>query len=248
VAASAPDRFALHVTIGSGTHEKLRQAQALLSHKVPSGDLGAVLDLALDALVEKLEKRKFAKTDKPRSLRRHSNADPRHVSAHVKRAVWQRDGGRCTFVGDTGRRCNAHKFLEYDHVQPVARGGQATVSGVRLRCRAHNQYEAERTFGAGFMAGKRNAVIRSSKAARVSSEHAAGARADAVPSDATTPEASDVATDHAQDVIACLRTLGVSAEQARRVTRLSAAAPAATLEARVRAALQYLGPRPRRLI
>ena len=25
--------------------------------------------------------------------------------------------------------------------------GQATVDGIRLRCRGHNQYEAERTFG-----------------------------------------------------------------------------------------------------
>ena len=33
----------------------------------------------------------------------------------------------------------------------VARGGSAAVSNLRLRCRAHNQYGAERTFGAEFM-------------------------------------------------------------------------------------------------
>jgi len=31
------------------------------------------------------------------------------------------------------------------------------VAGIRHRCRAHNQYEAERTFGAEFMAHKRHA-------------------------------------------------------------------------------------------
>jgi hypothetical protein len=31
------------------------------------------------------------------------------------------------------------------------RGGQATVPGICLRCRAHNQLEAERAFGAGFI-------------------------------------------------------------------------------------------------
>jgi hypothetical protein len=38
----------------------------------------------------------------------------------------------------------------------VARGGAATVENLRLRCRAHNQLEAERMFGAGFMEEKRN--------------------------------------------------------------------------------------------
>jgi hypothetical protein len=30
---------------------------------------------------------------------------------------------------------------------PFARGGEATVGNIELRCRAHNAYEAERSFG-----------------------------------------------------------------------------------------------------
>jgi len=33
-------------------------------------------------------------------------------------------------------------WLEFHHVVPYARGGQATVENITLRCRAHNQYEA----------------------------------------------------------------------------------------------------------
>jgi hypothetical protein len=40
-------------------------------------------------------------------------------------------------------------------VLEVARGGTASVDGIRLRCRAHNQFTAECTFGAGFMREKR---------------------------------------------------------------------------------------------
>jgi hypothetical protein len=43
-------------------------------------------------------------------------------------------------------------------VLPAARGGQATVANLRLRCRAHNQFEAERTYGVGFMREKREAA------------------------------------------------------------------------------------------
>jgi 5-methylcytosine-specific restriction endonuclease McrA len=78
----------------------------------------------------------------------------------VKREVWKRDGGQCTFVGRDGHRCGERRFLEFDHVQPVALGGNATVDDLRLRCRVHNQYEAERVFGTEFMTEKREAARR----------------------------------------------------------------------------------------
>jgi len=58
-------------------------------------------------------------------------------------------------VSESGKRCDERGFLEYDHEIPVARGGKATVENIRLRCRAHNQFEAERAFGAEFMDDKR---------------------------------------------------------------------------------------------
>jgi hypothetical protein len=78
----------------------------------------------------------------------------------VRRAVWERDRGQCTFVGDNGHRCTARRVLEFDHIEPVARGGRASVEGIRLRCRVHNQYEAERVYGAGFMDMKRDEARR----------------------------------------------------------------------------------------
>src|SRR5258706_5923202 len=158
----APERFDLHLTVGRGTRDKLQRAQELLGHALPSGDLAQVLDRALDALIERLEKRKFAATSRPGRSARPS-ANPRHIPAQIKRAVWARDGGQCTFVSESGHRCQARKLIEFDHVEPVARGGTATVAGIRLRCRAHNQYAAERAFGAGFMREKREAARRAAE-------------------------------------------------------------------------------------
>jgi 5-methylcytosine-specific restriction endonuclease McrA len=73
--------------------------------------------------------------------------------------VWERDGGQCTYVSPEGRRCTERQFLEFDHIEPVARGGQASVENTRLRCRSHNQYEAERVFGAAFMQRKRREAL-----------------------------------------------------------------------------------------
>ncbi len=184
---TAPERFALQVSIGKETHELLCYARALLGHSVPSGDLAAVLHHVLKLAVPQLEQGKFGATDRPRRVLRPSN-NPRHIPAAVRRAVWERDGGRCTFVSADGHRCEARTRLEFDHVEPVAKGGKATVEGVRLRCRAHNQYAAEQAFGAGFMAEKRREA-QEARGARV--EASAGAQEAAESSHGATEPALD---------------------------------------------------------
>ncbi len=158
--APTSPRFIVRIPIEEATHAKLRRAQALLGHSVPSGDLAQVFERALDALIATLEKRKIATTDRPRPAWPTESAQPaaprsRLVPAAIRRAVWKRDGGQCTFTSAVGRRCAARRALEFDHVVPFARGGEATVEGLRLRCRAHNQFEAERAFGKEFMRRKR---------------------------------------------------------------------------------------------
>ncbi len=155
VAPLSPQRYAVQMTVDQSIHEKLQYARQLLGHQVPSGDLVTVFGRALDSLIRELEKQKFAATERPRPGQWEPEPGERFVPGAVKRAVWDRDGGQCTFVSDSGRRCASRTRLEFDHIEPVARGGRATVDGTRLRCRAHNQYEAERAFGARFMGEKR---------------------------------------------------------------------------------------------
>jgi 5-methylcytosine-specific restriction endonuclease McrA len=153
VAAAIEEHFRLHVTIDRKTHDKLRYVQELLGHAIPSGDVALILDRALDALIAQVERRKFGAVRKPRAAR--PSMSKRHIPSAVRREVWHRDGGRCTFVSDSGHRCGSRRRLEYDHVDPVARGGKATTDRVRLRCHVHNQHEADRAFGAEFMNEKR---------------------------------------------------------------------------------------------
>ncbi len=84
----------------------------------------------------------------------------RHISADVKRDVWARDQGRCTFVGACGR-CNVTRNIEFHHIINHAHGGPATVANITLHCRAHNVYQAELDFGPEVIA----AAIEKKKAA-----------------------------------------------------------------------------------
>jgi hypothetical protein len=126
------ERFLLKVAIP--------KSKALLSHAIPSGDIAQVLARALKAAIPLLERQKFgAITRRPHPERTFASVQKRHIPAQVRRAVWKRDQGQCTFVSASGTRCKARRFLEFDHMDPVARGGEATVERMRLRCRAHNQ-------------------------------------------------------------------------------------------------------------
>jgi hypothetical protein len=247
-ATPSPERFLLQLTIGKATHDKLRYVQALLSHAIPSGDVAQVLDRALNALIGQEEQRKFGararlerngngRGSRPRAADgrsagvRSAGAGKRYIPTRIRRAVWERDGGRCTFVSPRGHRCTARHLLQFDHVVPVVRGGTATVQGLRLLCRAHNQYEADRVLGAGFM-NRRRPEAR--LAAAETRERSALAREQAVPPRAATQE------EH-EDLLAGLRSLGCRGELARRAAEFSRSLQGITLEVRLRAALQFIG-------
>ena len=145
VAPLAQERYKVQFTVSRQTHDKLRRAQDLLRHTVPNGDPAEIFDRALTLLVTHLERTKLASVQRLRAPR-PAVAVSRHIPASVRRAVWTRDGARCAFVGNQGR-CAERGFLELHHVVPFAHGGAATVDNIQLRCRAHNQFEAEDVFG-----------------------------------------------------------------------------------------------------
>jgi hypothetical protein len=174
VAPFAPQRYGVQFTLEQAGHDLLRHVQDLLGHQVAAGDIAEIFVRALTVYAAQLEKQKLAATEQPRPAR-CPRPGSRHIPAHVKRAVRERDGGQCTFVSESGRRCEARSSLEWDHIQEFARGGEATVDGIQLRCRAHNQLTAERTFGAGFMREKREAARRDQ--AKVRAQRSAAARA-----------------------------------------------------------------------
>jgi hypothetical protein len=146
VAPLAPDRYQIRFTASAETCEKLRLAQDMLRHAVPTGDMAEIIDWALTLLLADLSRKKFAKTDRPRASRGTAPGS-RYNAAKVRRAVASRDGGRCAFVSKSGRRCGERAFVEFHHLDPYGVGGEATGEKMELRCRAHNNYEAELFYG-----------------------------------------------------------------------------------------------------
>ena len=65
----------------------------------------------------------------------------RAIPAAVKRQVWERDRGCCSYVDRcSGRRCGSRHLLQIDHVLPFALGGSAEPDNLRLLCAAHHRH------------------------------------------------------------------------------------------------------------
>ena len=72
----------------------------------------------------------------------------RAIPAELRRFVWRRDEGICTFVDpETGQRCGSRHLLQIDHIQPFAMGGTSSADNLRLLCGAHNRHRARKSFG-----------------------------------------------------------------------------------------------------
>ena len=166
--------YQLQLNVSAALKEKLERLRALTSHANPSGDLALLIEHALDIALEKVEKRRFAKTERPRretgagSKPRTSASNAgeggreltdgtaaakrRHIPNATRREVAARDGLRCTYQGPGGCRCAARAFLQIHHEEPWARGGGEQLGNLRLLCAAHNRLLAERDFGRGHVA------------------------------------------------------------------------------------------------
>jgi hypothetical protein len=161
-------RFKVQLTASTKLRDKLERARDLMRHRNPNGDLAVVVDAAVDALLEKLERERLGKATRARRTARSTK--PGRVSTAVRREVFARDGERCTFRGEDGERCPARGFLEVDHIEPRALGGADEANNLRVRCRAHNLLYAEQVFGQEHMARATSMDLRQRKSQPVAQD------------------------------------------------------------------------------
>jgi hypothetical protein len=167
-----PELRRLNVTVTADFIAELEQVRVALSHQYPDGNFEQVVREAFKLVLERDRKRKALTerprpvidrprpvserprpvTDRPRPQTDTPCENDRYVPAAVKRAVWERDKGRCTWPMGDGAMCGATHRLEFDHDLEVALGGKPTIGNVRLLCKSHNLMKAEQHLGRTFMA------------------------------------------------------------------------------------------------
>ncbi len=83
------------------------------------------------------------KLREPRAPERGSSKFGRYISKELKDFVYKRAKHCCEFEG-----CSEKRFLQIDHIIPVAKGGENTPENLRVLCANHNQYARVQCFGA----------------------------------------------------------------------------------------------------
>jgi hypothetical protein len=145
----APARYKVQFTASTELRDKLERLRALMRPEVPDGDLAALIERAVTDTLERLEARRFGKALAPRKTlaATDTSRSGRHVPAAVRRAVRERDGERCRFVDEQGRRCSVRHRLEFHHRLPFGMGGDHSLVNISLLCRQHNRSFAELDYG-----------------------------------------------------------------------------------------------------
>lgn len=143
----------MHVTFTREQFEKLKRIQELLSHTHIETSNAALLDAAMDALLEKKDPLKKivdarpAQSDTAAEVKNDLRTVAK-VKLSTRNAVFKKSGGRCEYRDPkTGRQCESRHFLEIDHIQPRALGGTNAPENLRILCRTHNLLMAEHAFG-----------------------------------------------------------------------------------------------------
>lgn len=147
-------RALLQFTASEAFVAKLERTRSLAGHRLPpNASLEQLFELAMDLMIDRedparrIERRENGRKRTTRKSNRTRSNSRRHVAAAVRDAVFQRDEGRCTFVGADGDRCSATVTLQIDHRIPVAAGGTSILNNLRLLCAHHNRLEAVRLLG-----------------------------------------------------------------------------------------------------
>lgn len=160
----------VRLTISADTKRRWVRISELAAHRMnfdPS--TRRIVELSAEMAVTALEKEKMgARPPDPESNARplsssasdgispnekaagqNAGNSTRHIPAPLRRLVWWRDQGRCTYQTQEGKiRCTSRFALEIDHIKPFSLGGSSLdADNLRLLCKSHHQLLTQRTFG-----------------------------------------------------------------------------------------------------
>ncbi|MBD3179593.1 MAG: DUF222 domain-containing protein, partial [Candidatus Latescibacteria bacterium] len=141
--ARVEKEYRLEFMVDEKTMEKIQKAKSVLSNKYPKGvNLELLFEVLLENYLDHNDPERRDGSDNDIEINKLNRT--RHIPQKIKDLVYRRDGGRCSFVSRSGRRCSSRWNLQYDHIVPYGKGGDNSPGNLRLLCARHNQLMARR--------------------------------------------------------------------------------------------------------
>ena len=160
------EKVQIQMTVDKNLLDKINYLKSLISHENINPNYNDLLGMALDAAIEKKEKKKGLFTQKQiakecnlpevnseKPLRKTSEPltqgfvvreNSRYISRKVKKIVFNKANHQCEFIHPDGSRCNSTFQLQFDHIKAFSRGGSSSQDNIQLLCRVHNSSKSNK--------------------------------------------------------------------------------------------------------
>lgn len=127
---TTPEFHTIKINLSNETMKLFQELKDLLGHHRFNND--QLFKSIFKTASEQIKNKKFHLNTKLTALAPSPGVNKRYISAAVKKAVFERDKGKC-------RKCGGTKLIQYDHIIPFSQGGTTTSENLRLLCFGCNQ-------------------------------------------------------------------------------------------------------------
>jgi hypothetical protein len=163
-----PDTFNFRFSADGNFKAKFERLAEVLGVENPLKNMAEIFERAVDISLEKKDPKKKLERrlqresarnassgkSRPGEISAQEGATSRHIPSELRERVQARAGYQCEYKAPDGTRCSSRTRLEIDHERPFALYRSHDERHLRLLCRRHNRFQAERVYGAGFIRAK----------------------------------------------------------------------------------------------
>ena len=170
---SRPDTFNFRFSADGNFKAKFERLAEVLGVENPLKNMAEVFEKAIDISLEKKdpkkklerrlerERKRSASEPRPGEIRQEGSPNKpegkgksRYIPPEVRERVLAKAGHQCQYRAKDGTRCSSKTGLQIEHSRPFAIYRSHEERFLKVLCRRHNLFQAERVYGAGFIRAK----------------------------------------------------------------------------------------------
>lgn len=130
------ETYSYRLKVPAALHHQLERVKELLSHQIPGGDDTEILAAITRFYLHRQDPQE--KKAAPPAFWASYESVSRYIPRGLKLLILEQAGHQCQYLAQDGRRCSQKRYLDIDHIVPLAGGGTTRLDNLQVLCHAHN--------------------------------------------------------------------------------------------------------------